>query len=1096
MTRLLVSLLICFFSIFSSRADHVLGGDITWTCQGGDYVFQLVFYRDCNGGIINAVSESIDVWGHPTVNSIALPFVSRTDISPLCTQVPGGPGALACGSGSAGGNGSGAIEKIVYRSAPITLAGMPSASGWVFTYQNFSRNAAVVNLVSPGIKGLTLRSKMYAIPGSSGSCVDNSPQFLQDPYFVSCAGDPYTYNMNAVDPDLDSMNVSFGTALDHFPGLTYNPPTVPAALVYTAGFSATSPTPGVGLNPGNIPSQIAPSSGQLTFLSNNSGLYTIKIVARSYRNGSLIAEVDREIQLIVMNCAGANNPPVIAGPFAGLFETTINAGDLVNFNLTSTDVELLQDGSPQNNHLSASGLMFGTNFTSPVGCAIGPCATLDATPLITMSQGVSTNFNWQTSCDHLVTPYGVTEDQLSYHFVFKVQDDYCPIPKVSYATVTINVINPGVIPAPQINCIQSDATGNVVISWDSVIDPLGTFTEYQIYTDQAGLIGTIPAIGTTTFTDPAVTQENDYIIAVASGCNGNSISTSDTIKNIYLNLTNPLNGTAVLQWNDPVTPPTAGMNAFYHLYREYPSGTWSLYDSVPYGINLYRDTIDICDVFLNYQIVLPNQPCDFTSNIEGDQFQDMMTPDIPIITYVTIDTSTNLVNLTWNENDKPDTYGYVIYTLDMSGFLVEIDTNWGVTNTTYIDTPNTSLGPLTYSVAAFDSCWTASIPPTYQTSAKAPVHTTIFVNTNLDICTKSVLVDWSNYVGWDNLDQYEVYGKWEGQNWTILGSTTSTNLNASVLDGKNYCFAIRGVSLSGEETFSNISCVFITSPAPPAYNYLQVATVYDGNIRLRHHIDPTVSLQALSFQRKNDNGIFEEIAQVPITGATTVTITDEDVNVDEQSYVYRVQTIDSCGLFADTTNEAQTILMHIQADDVAKLIYINWNAYREFDGSILGYNIYRGIDRVFSSIPFATVAANTLSFVDDVNNVVSTGKICYYIEAIEATNSYNIAEISRSNIVCAVIPPTIYIPNAFMPDGINKIFKPVISDFDATAYDFIVFNRWGQIMFRTNYYDEGWTGAVRQNGQMAANGTYMYMVSVTDGNGIEVVTRGHVTLVK
>jgi len=49
MTRLIVLLLICTTSIFNSRASHVMGGDITWTCSGGDYVFQLVFYRDCNG---------------------------------------------------------------------------------------------------------------------------------------------------------------------------------------------------------------------------------------------------------------------------------------------------------------------------------------------------------------------------------------------------------------------------------------------------------------------------------------------------------------------------------------------------------------------------------------------------------------------------------------------------------------------------------------------------------------------------------------------------------------------------------------------------------------------------------------------------------------------------------------------------------------------------------------------------------------------------------------------------------------------------------------------------------------------------------------
>jgi hypothetical protein len=192
-------LLLISFS-FRGNASHVLGGDITWQCQGGDYVFQLTFYRDCNGGIVNPVSETIDVWGHPTLTSITLNFQSRTDISPLCTQVAGGPTPLDCGTGQGGGNGIGAIEKIIYVSDPVSISGTPPATGWVFTYQNFARNGNIVNLIDPDTKGLTLTSKMYAVPNSAGGCVDNSPQFLQDPYFVSCAGDPYRFVWNIVCP--------------------------------------------------------------------------------------------------------------------------------------------------------------------------------------------------------------------------------------------------------------------------------------------------------------------------------------------------------------------------------------------------------------------------------------------------------------------------------------------------------------------------------------------------------------------------------------------------------------------------------------------------------------------------------------------------------------------------------------------------------------------------------------------------------------------------------------------------------------------------------------------------------------------------------
>ena len=119
-------------SSFWSNASHVLGGEITWTCQGGDYVFQLVVYRDCNGAVLNTISEDINIWGHPTLNVITFPFVSSSDVSPTCTQVAGGPSPLICGSGANGGNGQGAIEKIIYRSAPTTLTGIPPSSGWVF----------------------------------------------------------------------------------------------------------------------------------------------------------------------------------------------------------------------------------------------------------------------------------------------------------------------------------------------------------------------------------------------------------------------------------------------------------------------------------------------------------------------------------------------------------------------------------------------------------------------------------------------------------------------------------------------------------------------------------------------------------------------------------------------------------------------------------------------------------------------------------------------------------------------------------------------------------------------------------------------------
>lgn len=1094
--RVFALLLLFLFTFTSSvKASHVMGGDITWTCQGGNYVFQLVFYRDCNGAVVNTAMETIRVWGHPTITTIQVNYVGSEDVSPFCTQVPGGPGPLLCGTGQAGGNGVGAIEKATYVSAPIALPGTPPAGGWVFTYDNFSRSSALTNISNPTTYGITLVAKMFAIPGAvGGGCVDNSPQFLQEPYFVSCAGEPYEYNMNGVDPDLDSLHISFGAALDFLDGQPWNPPTNPPILPYEPGFSPTSPTPGTSMNASNIPASVDPSSGNLTFTSINTGNFAVKIVAESYRNGVLIAQVEREMQLIVLNCSGNNTAPDIAGPFGGLFETTINAGTLVNFNLTSTDVEFLQDGTPQNNILTGTGLMFGNNNTDPNnGCAVAPCATLNTSPPITMPQGVSTDFSWQTTCDHLINPYGNEAAFIPYHFVFKVQDNYCQVPKVSYATMTINVVNPGIVPAPEIECIQTNAAGDVTINWTQVNDPVGTFTGYNVYSIQNGLIATIPAIGTTSYTHAGVVQANDYYITSMSGCSGGAERYSDTVSNIFLTVSNPANGTAQLQWNDPINPPYPDMGAYYHIYREYPAGVWTLQDSVPYGTHFYFDTIDICSTFLNYQIVLPNQPCDYTSNIDGDQFEDMLAPDVPVLYSVTIDTLTNAVTITWNQNYQPDTYGYVIYVEDQNGAIVELDQVFGINDTSYTYFPDISQGPLTYSVAAFDSCFTTTVPPTYQTSAKGEIHTSVFLQHQLNICERTVDLIWTDYVGWEDFDEYVIFGNY-GNGWSNYGQTNSTNFQIDVIEGENYTFAIQAISLSGDTVFSNTSSLFIESPGQPAFNYLQVATVDNDVVELRMHIDNSAPVNYLSVQRLND-GVFEEIGTVSVTGPTLNYI-DEDVDVNEQSYIYRALVIDSCGRDGAVSNEAETILLQVQNDDVAKLNYLYWNNYREYNGSILGYNVYRGFNGIFNPLPITTVASDQLYFTDDVNSSVSNGKICYKVEAVESMNIYGFSERSFSNAACVTLPPLVYIPNAFTPGGMNPIFIPVISDFDPVDYDFTIFDRWGQAIFRTNDPSVGWDGVITFSGKLAETGTYVYMVTLHDGDGIEIIKRGHVTLLK
>jgi gliding motility-associated-like protein len=72
----------------------------------------------------------------------------------------------------------------------------------------------------------------------------------------------------------------------------------------------------------------------------------------------------------------------------------------------------------------------------------------------------------------------------------------------------------------------------------------------------------------------------------------------------------------------------------------------------------------------------------------------------------------------------------------------------------------------------------------------------------------------------------------------------------------------------------------------------------------------------------------------------------------------------------------------------------------------------------------------------------------------------------------------VYIPNAFTPDGNghNDVFLPVITGSEITLYDMQIFNRWGEMIFRSNDASIGWDGAV--NGIESPDGAYTWLLEM------------------
>ncbi len=117
----------------------------------------------------------------------------------------------------------------------------------------------------------------------------------------------------------------------------------------------------------------------------------------------------------------------------------------------------------------------------------------------------------------------------------------------------------------------------------------------------------------------------------------------------------------------------------------------------------------------------------------------------------------------------------------------------------------------------------------------------------------------------------------------------------------------------------------------------------------------------------------------------------------------------------------------------------------------------------------------------------------YYWLSVTATNAAG-CKATDSIRINVFIGPTNYVPNAFSPngDGINDIFKPI--NVGSNIEYFRVFNRYGEIVFQTSRFRDGWNGFFKGKEQPA--GAYVWVYKGKDSRGREIIEKGTVMLVR
>ncbi|HTA28254.1 MAG TPA: gliding motility-associated C-terminal domain-containing protein [Bacteroidia bacterium] len=685
------------------------------------------------------------------------------------------------------------------------------------------------------------------------------------------------------------------------------------------------------------------------------------------------------------------------------------------------------------------------------------------------------------------------------------------------------------VKSPQVHCLAVDASGGVTLTWTLPQTLNHYFLNYQVYssTNSMGPFITVNPDVTndsiTTYYAPSTSANSQIVYYTVETDTGSYTSPLDTMATIFLNVNNLGTGVAQLNWNAVHHPLLPSSSPWYKIYRlSRYSGTWFLIDSVksPSQRISYYDTITFCDtVTLHYRIEISdtsNGGCTSISNISNPVvMHEMLSPPQAVMDTVSVNPNGS-VDISWHKSPKNNVVAYIIYEF-LGGIWSPIDTVYGINSTSvlnYTNAGNANDSVLSFVVALKDSC--TLINP----GALSNPQTTILLKEKPDRCAQTNTLTWNTYenlagsIGGYGIGGYHVYVSIDnGLTYQLLATTgrgTNTYIDTNLNTPQTRWYFVQVFDSAHHDTTasSNIVKYTVATALKPDYDYLNDASVVQNSseIMVNAYIDTLASPIYLSgagfyaLQRSSDSiGGFKTINTIPALHHFTnhISFLDNTADPNRQSYRYQVITQDSCYHNLDTTNLGQTMYLTAvgHSDGINTL---TWNDYRDWYGGPQYYAIYRSEDGVAYTL-LTTIAYNnsgTVIYPDNIKNITQgQGTFYYYIMAVEnSSNPYSLVDTSYSNIARAYQDPTVYIPNAFDPKGINKIFIPVGVFIDVIGYDLVIINRWGEVLFESNMPDIGWDGT--NKGKIVPEGVYIYLLTYTSSKGEYFQRKGTVTLLK
>lgn len=457
--------------------------------------------------------------------------------------------------------------------------------------------------------------------------------------------------------------------------------------------------------------------------------------------------------------------------------------------------------------------------------------------------------------------------------------------------------------------------------------------------------------------------------------------------------------------------------------------------------------------------------CNGIDTLNSDTvFVDDLPPALILLDSVSVDLASQRVVAGWKKAPEADVMGYSVFKVDPgTGNNVLVKDTAGLAYRFLTSTFDSRNPGHKIIIAVFDSCKNGGVlcPP------HSPVCATINPAENTQYrCSRKVLLRWTAYVGW-LVDHYDIwYASSRDNLFYKAGSVSGDTLQFyHPLPELNYTYTyfVRAHKTAGVgiTSTSNVVLFFAADYSSPLKNEVGHASVVSpGFIEVSYTwVPPTpMGFKALLQYRDYYSSPWTTINSNLLAGSGRVLV--KNLETAKKRYVFRVLSQNPCGVVYDTSENHISLLL-TKTGNIAQ-----WFDYQPYNP-----NNQQIEERNKQGFTWNPVGGPTSPyFIAD-----TTKAFCYRVVAYKTDGNNNRIDTAYSNEVCLRVYDTTLVPNAFSPEGNNKVFRIVNPNIERGQAIMYIYDRWGGKLWQGEALD-GWNGEAM--GQPVIHGFYVYKIEV------------------